>query len=181
MDRLDEAIDKEVRRLMDAEPAAGLRARVLARIEEPSARRPATRWWLTSAAAVAAIVFAVLLTRSTPQGPEATTPIVASNETVPPVAPQRPQNVPPQGGSTAVIAAGRTPRVAAAVPARDQRLVQASSTGQAMEMVMVAPLPGLEPIGVDAVLPSSMRLSDITIAPVEIEAVRVEAISSTPR
>ncbi len=69
--RLDAAIDRAVRQFMSAEPPAGLRRRVLARLAD----QPAAAWhrWGFATAAVAAIVLTVVLMRpgtppSTPSG-----------------------------------------------------------------------------------------------------------------
>jgi hypothetical protein len=89
--RLDAAIDRAVRQFMSAEPPAGLRQRVLARLADP----PAPLWhrWGGAAAAVAAIVLTVVLMRpgtppSTPSGNH------VSAEAVVPSAPAEPLAMP---------------------------------------------------------------------------------------
>jgi hypothetical protein len=67
--RLDAAIDRAVRRMMDAEPPPGLRRRVLARLEPPAA---AIAWWPrlgVAAATMAAIALAVVYMNPGPQRP----------------------------------------------------------------------------------------------------------------
>lgn len=58
-DLIDRAIDRSVRRMLDVDPRADLRARVIERIERP---QRAFHWWLVApVAAAAVIVLAVVL------------------------------------------------------------------------------------------------------------------------
>ena len=81
--RLDRAIDRAVRDLMQIDPAPGLRRRVLSRLNAPVGRRvlPAMRYALAATAAI--VVTAVSLTLmpgqvEPPAAPKAPSPIVAS-------------------------------------------------------------------------------------------------------
>lgn len=76
-DRLDDAIDRAVRDMLDVEPRADLRARVIAQLAGPRFRLPAIPVRLVaSVAAAAVILFAVFVVRRTaPVAPPA--PVVA--------------------------------------------------------------------------------------------------------
>src|SRR5437763_12097432 len=69
---LDKAIDRAVREMLDVEPRADLRARVLAQLTASGFRLPAFGWVLAPIAAAAVIVLAVMLaprSESLPQAP----------------------------------------------------------------------------------------------------------------
>jgi hypothetical protein len=77
-DRLDDAIDGAVREMLDVEPPADLRARVIARLPgSPKATtgRPPFGWMIAPLAAAALIVLAVFVLRREPALPQA--PVVA--------------------------------------------------------------------------------------------------------
>ena len=100
---LDDAIDRAVHELVCAEPRAGLRRRVLDRLNA----RPARRSWiprlLVPAGAIAAVVMLAILLRPSPpstpatqstsiaQAPADAAPVVETPPP-PPVAPQRPSS-----------------------------------------------------------------------------------------
>ena len=94
----DKAIDGAVREMLDVEPAAGLRARVVeqlsasgSRLPAASAfRLPASGWILAPLAAVAILILALVLPRSTPQGTREAETTTAAGET-----PRLPVTAPP--------------------------------------------------------------------------------------
>jgi hypothetical protein len=116
--RLDTAIDRAARRMMDADPRPGLRHRVLARLGSPAA---ATAWWPRlglAAATMAIIAVAVVYMTSGQQRPptqpadvvaEAPLPVLPPPALVPetPAAAAPRQQDPAEQATTT----GRTPRV----------------------------------------------------------------------
>ena len=89
---LDKAIDGAVREMLDVEPPAGLRRRVLEQLADSGLRRPALsplvtstfRWKiLLPVTAAALLILALLLPRSTPPTPETTTVGVPQPRTEP--------------------------------------------------------------------------------------------------
>src|SRR5262245_48222227 len=73
-ERLDIEIDRAVREMLDVEPPAGLRGRVMERIDAASVASGVNRkiWWLVAPiAAAAVIVIALVLPRHGPIGPVA--------------------------------------------------------------------------------------------------------------
>src|SRR5262245_65813028 len=87
--RLDRAIDRAVREMMQVDPAPGLRRRVLSRINAPTERRavPALRYTF-AAAALAVLVLSISLMPGhvEPPAPPKAPPLVFAGG-VPPVAP----------------------------------------------------------------------------------------------
>src|SRR5207248_10119968 len=87
---LDRAIDLTVRAMLDVEPRADLRTRVIERLERP---RRAVNWaWVVAPVAAAAdLVLAVTLSRPAPPQPRRTTDIAlhAPSGSPPPSAPRR--------------------------------------------------------------------------------------------
>jgi len=85
--RLDRAIDRAVREMMQVDPMPGLRRRVLSRINAPAERPAAPTWrYAFAAAALAAVVLSVTLMpghMEPPAPPKAPSPIVATG--IPPV------------------------------------------------------------------------------------------------
>jgi hypothetical protein len=177
--RFDEAIDLAVREMLDVEPPAGLRGRVLDRIESPR-RGFAWLWIAGPLAAAAMIVLAVLLpakterpvvnpattvaTKHTPAAPEPVT-----NPT-PPAVPQ----VPPQ--TTIAKATARQVRTQQSTGA-----VVAAADASA-DVAWLEPLPGPEAIDVVALEPSKeASLRAIDLAPAQIPALEVRPITDTPR
>ncbi len=124
----DKAIDRAVREMLDVEPPAGLRRRVLEQI-------PASgtfRWKiLLPVAAAALVILALLLPRSTPRQPETTTAGVPEPRTAPiiraPVQP-RPVEVPQVEGPSR--------------PALERRAVAAAVAASADVAFDAPPTPG---------------------------------------
>lgn len=164
---LDKAIDRAVREMLDVEPPAGLRQRVIERLPSSGSQLPAAGFrlpasgWLVGAAAAAMVVLAVFLTRGTPPQPETTTvqaPLAAAPVTAAPAL--EPRVVPTAPETSA--------------PAR-RRNVVASRAEQAIAGAAYAPAPGaadtieplqsLAPIQVAPVGQRPMTHADIAIAP----------------
>lgn len=173
----DKAIDHAVREMLDVEPPAGLRRRVIERLptfaeapagkpasgfQRPAAgfRLPAAGWGLGAVATVALVVFAIFMARSTPRQPESTTvsvPQPATQSTVtPPVAEPSPQVRPdgPEPGPRAVAVVRRPAQVI-----EGAMYVPAAASGD------MEPLQSLTPIQVAPVAQRPMTQADIAIAP----------------
>jgi hypothetical protein len=113
--RLDAAIDRAVRRMLDAEPPPGLRRRVLARLEGPAA---GLAWWPRlgiAAATVAAIALAVVYLSPAPDRPAARPADVLTQAPLPILPPPEvaPEVETPMAPAAPAPATGaeRTPRV----------------------------------------------------------------------
>jgi len=180
-DRLDEAIDHAVREMLDVEPPAGLRARVMQRIEEPvasgfsrkvsvaSAFRRKIMWAAVPVAAVALIVMVVLLSRRDTPGPSLvpTAPSIATANPQPQVLPPPVRTVPPP---------------AATPPTRVARLPEASRPRERQRVVTAAlaePAPAEEFPRVPSLSVPALTMSEIRgVAPAEPAQIGVGPIAA---
>jgi hypothetical protein len=184
--RLDAAIDLAVREMLDVEPPAGLRGRVLAGIGSPNSVASAFRrkiFWIAAPLAAAAIlILAVLLPSRTARPVIDPVTTVATKETP---APSRPvtstpppavTQVPPQ---TAIARA--TPRPVRRPPSV-ATTVAAATVEPGADIAWLEPLPGPEAIDVAALEPSQApSIPSIDLAPAQIPALEVRPITDTPR
>jgi len=179
-DRFDAAIDRAVREMLDVEPPAGLRGRVLDGIERSpgsvaSAFRRTIFWIAMPVAAAAILVLAVLL----PSRPDPTpvTPVakggpdhrLAVGQQEPQVSPEIKPAVMTARSVTRPPASGQA--VAAVAPdAADADVVwiDALAPPAAMEVAAIEPARG-------SAIPS------IDLAPAQIPALEIRPISDTPR
>lgn len=186
-DRLDDAIDRAVRDMLDVEPRADLRARVIAQLPEAGSRLPAggSRLRVSSfrlmapVGAAALIVFAVFIARrSEPIAPSA--PVVAHRGDLhlpmatPEVAPSTPSpsaTIPPaaapvRGGLRAPGASMRTPRTVVAVS-----FDSGDDQTTAIEPLKTITPISIAPIAQDSIAPAEIPmhplnpLSELQIAP----------------
>ena len=181
---LDAAIDRAVREMLDVEPPAGLRGRVIDRIESP--RRGLTWIWIaTPIAAAAILVLAVLLPSKTPTtvvNPErtvATAPFDAARGRQPqPAASAAPSTIAPVSPQAVVAqTTTRQPRTRPGVRAA----VADEMTAEA-EIVWVDPLTPPAPVSVPAIEEGrGDTIQSIDLAPREIPALEIRPISDTPR
>jgi hypothetical protein len=150
-DHLDLAIDRAVREMLDVEPPADLRARVIAEISVAGGSRtaPTLRWVLPLAAAAALIVLAVFVARRTeplPQAPAVAhgpdvhlpAPVVASSE------PRRPDV-----------------RPAPAIRPRERLVFAANDDGT----TKIAPLKTITPIDVAPIEQERIAPADVAVRP----------------
>lgn len=174
--RLDDAIDRAVREMMNVDPRPGLSRRVLARLETPRTS------WLTvprlaaAAALVAIIVVAlVLVTR---------TPAPVSQQVA--VTPRPPVVAPPSEEPVPSPSTGRTPPIASIMPPRvrfelRQQPRAAEELPPFVTSARVEPLASMIPIEVPPAGPRALELPEVVVAPLAaIEPVRVEPLSSRP-
>jgi hypothetical protein len=182
-DELDDAIDTVVREIMGAEPPAGLRQRVFRRLSEPDRRRlTAPRLAFVAALALCVAIGAVVARRSH------TTPPVRVASTSAPVRQIDPPPVTtPSRGSEPVTIAARHPRHAVTVirPGRgrepEDRMVSATSLAEADTTVVIAPLDPIRKIETEPMGSEVVHIDEITVAPLQMERVRVDPLSSPPR
>lgn len=183
-DAADRAIDRAVRQMMSPEPPAGLRRRVLARLEGPAPRARLFPSLLVTTAAFAVLVLAVIVFGPA-GGPSREDVQVAAPpvQSVPgPAAPltalPAPVAAQPRAQASNAPAARRgltstaipMPRISNVFGEQPATVAAASARGEGMVFLDSAPtdqLPGLlDPIGIP----------HITIAPLHVENIRVEAM-----
>jgi hypothetical protein len=154
--RLDAAIDRAVREMLDVEPPAGLRGRVLDRIENPGSRGWSWTWIAGPLVAAAMVILLVLAPwrHAAPVVPAAV-PVIARVEPAPAVrAVARPR--PPEG-------AGRAPRS----PVRDRRAqprVEAASIAVAEVAEAIEPLSPIAPVSVPVMTQADIKPTEIGVA-----------------
>jgi hypothetical protein len=169
--RGDDAIDRAVREMLDVEPPAGLRARVMARIDQPPSVGSAFRrkiWWIgLPLAAAAAILLAVNLPSH--HDSPVTTSAGRSGPDIQLPAPAAPRSTPPSSTRTVVARAdGRAPRGAAARPGTPQRGTAAAATVAVSAddtPDTIEPLAAIAPIAVAAISSRSIAPATITVTP----------------
>jgi hypothetical protein len=171
--RLDEAIDRAVREMLDVEPPAGLRGRVIDRIASP---RRALGWlWVAGTLAAAAILVVAILLPSRGGRPTAAPPLKVANDVhlPPPVV----ASVPPPRPEVVIAKTG------AARPPRAQQRVEAAMVPYTPAFeTSVEALPGPAPLGVARLTgPPAPSVTDVGVAPIQIRALEVNALPETPR
>lgn len=177
-DRFDDAIDRAVREMLDVEPRADLRARVMARLPPSGSRLPASGfrlpasgWVLAPLAAAALIVLAVFIARRTEPLPEGRTIARAADQylvpdpTVPVRAVEPPIVIPP---TRVTPPAQRTVSGGTIVAAMSA--VDADGTTAIDPLRSIAPI-GMSPIARDTIAPAEVAvrplntITEIQIAP----------------
>jgi hypothetical protein len=187
---LDRAIDAAVREMVGIEPRAGLRARVLRRIEgsetasadAASAFRRKVLWTGVPLAAAATLILALLLpSRTAEQPPAAPTVAIVEPPRVPPPAPSRRVSAPPlvkPHAPAARVAAAKPPRPAAT----PERVVAAASFAPPAATTDIAPLNSITPIEVASIAVRRVAPADITIRPLDpIVEVQIAPLSPPER
>jgi hypothetical protein len=177
---IDDAIDRAVRDIMHAEPRAGFRGRVLARLRPASSGQ---RSWFTlprfAAAMVVlamAIAIAALLRPNAVVAP-ADTPVVAQKETPAPpevrpsAAPQAPTGVDP-GPKTGAMRPQREPAVAFPPPG----MVTAASVPEAGAAALTArPAPGARSELI-VITPAPLVIAPLIVPPIVIPPIIIQPI-----
>jgi hypothetical protein len=180
---LDAAIDGAVREMLDVEPAADLRDRVMDRIDGRPTNSVASafgrNFWTLAVpvAAAAVIVLAVLapwrdapLIEQPPFTSRGDTRLTAEATAPPPIVPPAPPREPVQAT-----------RVAANRPAPGTVLA-ADATGEDVNFTAVAALASPPSIALERLAePAPASLPSIEPAPLEIRALQINALSETPR
>jgi hypothetical protein len=175
--RFDEAIDRVVREMLDVEPPAGLRGRVMQRIDDPvaSAFRRKAAWLVAPLTAAAVIILAVLAPWRTGTRPPhfrgaADTRLAVESSPSPPVA-EAPRPAPPPR-----VVADTRPRTTA------PGLVLAADTGEDTNFTTVEPLGGPASIAIEQLArPQPPAMRSIEPPPLQISPLAVNALPETPR
>jgi hypothetical protein len=182
-ERLDQAIDRAARELMNVDADAQFRARVLARVERDAPRR--SPWvrnlWLATASA--AVVLGVVLLKppaaDVPQsGPirQPTTPVASTTGAPTPADKALSSQDARRTLATPVTRGSRTARAAVPRPRAIRPLVAAVAEGS--PGVDIAPLEAIEPISMAPLGPQSIAPTEIVIAALTpIAAVEVTPFS----
>ena len=176
---IDRAIDRAVRDIMSVEPPAGLRRRVLSRLEAPPRRVALLPWCTGVVGALAAVVLAVLLLEPSP-APVAP-PLVEQAAKAPapsPVATPTPQSTPEPasvaGAQTArpttTDTAIRMPRVTNVFGTPGAGVTAAAAD---LEDVVFPETPTAAAREETAGMPPPISIPPITIPPLQVEPVRV--------
>ena len=185
----DKAIDRAVREMLDVEPPAGMRARVLRRIALQAAsgsggkdRFSRTIFWLAAPIAAAAMMaLAVLLPQRATPPPAAVVRVETPRPPVPPPAPApasgpslRSAPNPAQGSGAPRVAATRRPSVTTAA----DRIVAAASVGPADDTTGIEPLQSIAPIRMAPLAEHRVATSDISVRPLnEITEVQIAPLN----
>ena len=184
MSKFDREIDRAVREMLDVEPPAGLRGRVLDRIEPSSstvasAFRRKFFWIGMPVAAAAVIVLAVLLpstsdmTPSTPMAKGGADHRLAVTQPQPP---SRSPQIAPVTRPPAVIAQTTT-----RPPRRGQAVAAVAAEEAGADVVWIDALAPPDAMAVSALEPARSAIQSLDVAPAQIPALDVRPISDTPR
>lgn len=175
---IDRTIDRAVRTMMQVDPPAGLRRRVLARLETPAPRASLVPRLAIGLAAAAALVLAVLIFKPVPEpsslGLRVSTPPASVPAPSVPPAPQ-PQAAPAQASAPATARGGPTdtlipmPRIGNVFGTRDGRVAPAAAGIE--DVVFPATPPPAEDL---AGTPHAIGIPQLTIAPLQVDGIRVE-------
>lgn len=174
-DRFDAAIDRAVREMVDVEPPAGLRGRVMDRIDGSKESRRKAAWMAAPLAAAAVIVLAVLAPWRTERPALGPLAQVATDRRLPAAAPgtlPAPASVP-----QVVVARDRpgSPRAARTIEA-------AVDASEQFAGAQIEALAGPAPLAVERLSgPPAPAVQTLDVAPIEIPALEVNAITETPR
>ena len=169
---LDEAIDRAVRDIMNADARPGFERRVMKRLSEPVVRRVAWPRLAAASAALAVIIVAALLLRGaperaseTPAGHVASTPPSSQTSPAPPS--------PPAGPSTVTVDAprARTTRAPGSSPVDTADLV-----ADQPPVPMIAALQGPSALDVENIPQRPVNVPDIKMPSIEIDELTVEPL-----
>jgi hypothetical protein len=182
-ERLDQAIDRAARELMNVDADAQFRARVLARVERDAPRRSPWVRSLWLATASAAVVLGVVLLKppvaDVPQSApirQRTAPVASTTGAATPADKAISSQDARRTLATPVTTGPRTARAAVPRPTSIRPLVAA--VAEASDGVDIAPLERIEPINMTPLGPQSIAPTEIVIAPLTaIAAVEVAPFS----
>jgi len=177
--RLDRAIDRAVREMVQVDPPPGLRRRVLSRLDADT--RPAARLTVRYAWAAAAFVMvlaAVMITRERPDAPVTAVPVASQAAVVPapgvrPVAPRPPATAPRATPRRATREAIPMPRVSNVFGPRSRGVTAASDSGA--EAIRTPPASSA-PEQPGAVPP--LVIPPLTAAPIETPAIVIPPLTT---
>jgi hypothetical protein len=175
---IDAAIDRAVRSMMSAEPRAGLRQRVLSRINETPSRA-VPLWRLAIAGGGIAVIALAVAVRvlDRPVPPEEPAPVVttAPRPVTPPPSSRQPDVTPVPPPISAAPPSPRTPPPSQRI-SRGLVVAQSLTMPEDEDLATTAPmpeaLPVLEPIGIAPL----QAIQSLEIRAVEIEAIEFKQI-----
>ena len=186
--RIDAAIDHAVREILDVEPPAGLRGRVIARIDNPTAVASGFSrkiFWVGAPLVGAAIVvLAVLLPREQVQ-PQAPAPITVA--TVQPDPTPEAESRKPKAGSREPEAGSRKPETGSGkreAGSRDDRVITAAAFAPAPADIAsgIQPLKAIDPIQITPLMQDSIAPAPIEFRPLStITEVQIAPLSPPER
>jgi hypothetical protein len=171
---LDKAIDRAVREMLDVEPPAGLRGRVMARLESPKRHGAWWIWMVGPVAVAAAVLLAVNLWPR--HQPQVQTPAVARGGDVYLAGETARRSTPPPSAPTVVARDGARGAQGHIGTAAQPRMVAAASlpggeTG-------IDPLDPIVPIAVATISPEGIAPAAIDINPLKpIDAVQIAPLT----
>jgi hypothetical protein len=154
-ERLDIAIDRAVREMLDVEPPAGLRGRAIARIERP--RRSVGWMWIAAPVAAAAVIVLAVLAPwrdATPVAPPSIAKVVPA-VIIPLVASKTPESP-----KTISIPLPFSP-----APRRAEHMVVAASVQANDTSDEIAPLSPIALLNVSSVRPANITQTEIGVGP----------------
>ena len=186
--RIDAAIDHAVREILDVEPPAGLRGRVIARIDNPTAVASGFSrkiFWVGAPLVGAAIVvLAVLLPREQVQ-PQAPAPITVA--TVQPDPTPEAESRKPEAGSREPEAGSGKPEAGSRkreAGNRDDRVITAAAFAPAPADIAsgIQPLKAIDPIQITPLMQDSIAPAPIEFRPLStITEVQIAPLSPPER
>jgi hypothetical protein len=177
-DRLDLAIDRAVCEMLDVEPRADLRARVIARIDSGHRRggsRTAPALWAATFAAAALIVLAIFVARQSEPLPQAPVTARAGDRHLPPEAttPRGAVQTPPlhvMPPAVHVTAASRGAGAGTVFPGEDHATA------------VIEPLKTITPIAVAPITQDSIAPTDIAVHPLNtINEIQIAPLTPADR
>ena len=188
---IDEAIDRAVGDMMQLEPRAGLRRRVLSRIEKPFGRR--IPWWRGSFVLLpAAALLLIIVTVITTHGPESSVEVAQTSTPLAPPAPSAPSAPPAPSPAAPLPAAAEAPVAPPAAPRissrsdalfgpRRDRVAATSIAPSVAPPPFVDTVAAVDEIGSLALAPIIVsplpQMQELRIAPLEIQRITVPALS----
>jgi hypothetical protein len=177
--RLDEAIDHAVRRIMSVDPPAGLRRRVLERLDSPERAWGRVPTFAYAGAVLALMVVVTLVFQDREPEPPTTSPPVAraTPHFTPAPAVERPVTAPAPPDEAALRVRRRRAPDPVVQPLPDRR-VSAASLPDDDPPVVASAAEGAPPVEPDAIaaVPPIKSPMPIQIAPLVIEPLRVDPI-----
>ena len=181
--RLDIAIDRAVRQMMRVDPPAGLRGRVMRRLESPAARTFVPQFAFAGAA-LAAVLIAIVMMRPGAPGPSsepaprlaAVVPPRPVETAPPPAAPPKDPATTQKAGPTGVRreALPPAPRIAEVFGQRDDRVAAANiaSGNELGRRPSPAEIFELSPSGTPSLRVTEFPIGALRLIPVRIPATR---------
>jgi hypothetical protein len=175
-DGVDRALDLAVREMLDVEPRADLRARVIERIQRPH-RVFNWTWVIVPIAAAAVLVLAIVLRK--PAEPRATRPrtdiVLNAPRTSKPV---KIAHRDEPGRPPSRVASPRERRATAAIAAADTDV----NTRPAAEFAVVDALAPPPPIVLEQISSTGTRpVVKLDVAPLQLSALEMNALQDSPR